>query len=313
MFVSATSQVNAIQLEHQRETLRSLSAFVILARELSFTRAAATLGVSQSALSYTIKTLEERLGVRLLIRTTRSVGLTEAGQRLLDAAGAHLDGIEQALAAVSAFRERPAGMVRIAASDHAADTVLHPVLAALLPDYPDVSVELVIDNAMTDIAAERCDAGVRLGEHLAHDMVAVRIGADQRMAVVASPTYLDAHGRPETPDGLIGHNCLALRLQTQGNIYAWEFEKAGKRVNVRPQGQLICNDPAQLLSYCLSGLGLACMQESYFEDAISAGRLERVLADWCGPFTGYYLYYPSRRQPTAAFKLILDALRRRAP
>lgn len=304
------SQVIAIPLESQRDTLRSLSAFVILARELNFTRAAATLGISQSALSYTIKVLEERLGVRLLIRTTRSVGLTEAGQRLMRAAGAHLDGIEEALAEVGELRERPAGTVRISASDHAADTVLHPALATLLPDYPDILVELVIDNALTDIASERCDAGIRLGEHLAQDMVAVRVGRDQHMAVVGSPAYLNSNGRPATPDELVRHNCLAFRLQTQGNIYAWEFEKGGKVVNVRPRGQLICNDPSQLLSYALSGLGLAFMQESYFDDAISAGRLERVLDDWCPPFTGYFLYYPSRRQPTAAFKVILDALRR---
>ncbi|RVO72941.1 LysR family transcriptional regulator [Sinorhizobium medicae] len=297
-------------IENQRDTVRDLTAFVAVARELSFTRAAAKLGVSQSALSYTIKSLEERLGVRLLTRTTRSVGLTEAGERLLGTAGLHLDGIEQALAGLSAFRGRPAGTVRIASSDHAAATVLGPVLARLLPSYPDVTVELVVDNAKTDIVTERCDAGVRLGEHLAHDMIAVRISPDQQMAVVATPTYLDQHGRPQTPDDLINLNCLAFRLETHGNIYAWEFEKDGKEVAVRPKGQIVCNDPDQITRFCLSGLGLACMQESYFPDALADGRLERVLEDWCPTFTGYYLYYPSRRQPTPAFTLILNALRR---
>jgi DNA-binding transcriptional LysR family regulator len=298
--------------ETQRENVRDLTAFVTAARELSFTRAAGKLGLSQASLSYTIKTLEERLGVRLLARTTRSVRLTEAGERLLNSAGAHLDGIEQALASLGSFRDRPAGMVRIAASDHAAATVLHPVLSRLLLDYPEITVELVIDNAMTDIVAERCDAGVRLGEHLAHDMIAARIGPDQRLAAVATPAYLATHGRPQIPDELMGHNCLAYRLETHGNIYAWEFEKDGKEVKVRPQGQLVSNDPDQITRFCLSGVGIACMQESYFTEGLGDGRLERVLEDWCPPFSGYYLYYPSRRQPTAAFTLVLEALRRNA-
>lgn len=299
-------------VENQRDTIRDLTAFVAVARALSFTRAAATLGVSQSALSYTIKGLEERLGVRLLTRTTRSVGLTEAGERLLASAGMHLDGIEQTLASLSSYRDRPAGMVRLAASDHAAATVLHPVLAGLLADYPEITIELVVDNGMTDIVTQRCDAGVRLGEHLAHDMIAARIGPEQRMAVVASPGYLANRGRPKVPDDLLAHNCLAYRLETQGNIYAWEFEKDGKEVNLRPHGQLVSNDPDQLLLFALSGLGIAFMQESYFTDAIDDGRLERVLEDWCPPFGGYHLYYPSRRQPTAVFTLVLEALRRDA-
>jgi DNA-binding transcriptional LysR family regulator len=299
-------------VENQRDTIRDLTAFVAVARELSFTRAAGKLGVSQSALSYTIKELEARLGVRLLTRTTRSVGLTEAGERLLGSAGLHLDGIEQALAGLTTYRDRPAGMVRLAASDHAAATVLQPVLAGLLPDYPEITVELVVDNAMTNIVTERCDAGVRLGEHLAHDMIATRIGPEQRLAVVATPGYFDSRGRPGSPDDLLTHNCLAYRLETHGNIYAWEFEKDGKEVNVRPQGQLVSNDPDQILLFALSGLGVACMQESYFTDALSNGRLERVLDDWCPGFGGYHLYYPSRRQPTAAFTLVLEALRRSA-
>lgn len=301
-----------MQTDNPGDSIRDLRAFVIVARELSFTRAAGKLGVSQSTLSYTIKMLEQRLGVRLLTRTTRSVGLTEAGERLLETAGVHLDGIKQALAGLGAFRARPAGVVRIAASDHAAATVLHPAMAKLLPDYPDVTVELVIDNAMTDIVTERCDAGIRLGEHLAHDMIAVRVGQDQRMAVVASPQYFSTHGRPKAPDELMSHNCLGYRLETRGNIYAWEFEKDGKEINVRPQGQFVSNDPDQITRFCLSGIGIACMQESYFEDAIADGRLERVLEDWCQSFSGYYLYYPSRRHPTAAFTLVLEALRQHA-
>jgi len=298
--------------DNQRDTIRDLTAFVAVARALSFTRAAARLGVSQSALSYTIKALEERLGVRLLTRTTRSVGLTEAGERLLASAGLHLDGIEQALAGLSSYRDRPAGTVRLAASDHAASSVLNPVFARLLPQYPEIKVELVIDNAMTDIVSERCDAGVRLGEHLAHDMIATRIGADQRMAVVATSAYFAEHGRPRTPEDLVAHNCLAYRLETRGNIYVWEFEKDGREVNVRPHGQLVSNDPDQLLFFALAGLGIACMQESYFAPALADGRLERVLEDWCPAFEGYYLYYPSRRLPTAAFTLVLDALRKEA-
>jgi DNA-binding transcriptional LysR family regulator len=298
--------------ENQRDTIRDLTAFVVVARELSFTRAAGKLGVSQSALSYTIKALEERLGIRLLTRTTRAVRLTEAGERLLGTAGVHLDGIEQALATLSTFRDRPSGTVRIASSDHAAATVLHPVLARLLPRYPEVTVELVVENGMTDIVAKRCDAGVRLGEHLAHEMIAARISPDQRMAVVATPAYFAKHGRPATPHDLKPHSLLAYRQETNGNLYSWELEKDGKKIEIRPEGQLVSNDPDQIARFCLSGLGIACMQESYFEEAIAQHRLERVLDDWCPPFAGYFLYYPSRRQPTAAFTLVLEALRRRA-
>lgn len=296
--------------ETSRETIRDLVMFVIVARELSFTRAAAQLGVSQTAVSYTIKGLEERLGVRLLTRTTRSVSLTEAGERLLQTAGAHLDGIDTALAGLSTLRDRPAGTVRIAASDHAADTILKPVLERLLPNYPEVTAEIVIDNAMTDIVAERCDAGIRLGEHLAEGMVAARVGPDIRMSVVAAPGYFARNGRPETPGDLTAHNCLALRLQTHGGIYSWEFEKGDQVVNVRPTGQIVSNLPAQILSYCLAGMGVACMPESYFAKYVENGRLERVLTEWCAPFGGYHIYYPSRRQQTQAFSLILGELRK---
>lgn len=299
-------------VEASRETVRDLVTFVVVARELSFTRAAARLGISQSALSYTIKCLEERLGVRLLTRTTRSVSLTEAGQRLLETAGQHLDGIDIALTNLTELRDKPAGTVRIAASDHAADTILRPVLRQIVKTYPDVTMEIVIDNAMTDIVAERCDAGIRLGEHLAEGMVAARVGPPIRMAVVATRSYFDKNGRPKTPDDLTAHNCLALRLQTHGGIYSWEFEQGKRSINIRPVGQIISNLPAQIVDYCLDGVGVACMPESYFASYIADGKLERVLSDWCAPFDGYYLYYPSRRQPTQAFNLVLSELRHAA-
>ncbi|MBO0144633.1 LysR family transcriptional regulator [Agrobacterium sp. Ap1] len=297
-------------IETSRETMRDLVMFVTVARELSFTRAAAHLGLSQTAVSYTIKALEERLGVRLLTRTTRSVSLTEAGERLLETTGAHLDGIDTALAGLSTLRDKPAGMVRIAASDHAADTILRPVLERILPHYPDVSAEIVIDNAMTDIAAERCDAGIRLGEHLADGMVAAKVGPDIRMAVVATPEYFSRRGHPTVPGDLTDHSCLALRLQTHGGIYSWEFEKDDQIVNIRPTGQIVSNLPAQIVSYCLSGMGVACMPESYFVEFLANGRLERVLDEWCAPFGGYHIYYPSRRQQTQAFSLILSEMRK---
>lgn len=297
-------------IETSRETIRDLVMFVLVARELSFTKAAAQLGVSQTAVSYTIKGLEERLGVRLLTRTTRSVSLTEAGERLLQTAGLHLDGIDTALASLSTLRDKPVGTVRIAASDHAADTILGPVLERLLPLYPEVTAEIVVDNAMTDIVAERCDAGIRLGEHLAEGMVAVRVGPDIRMAVVATPAYFEQHGRPEVPEDLTRLNCLALRLRTHGGIYSWEFERGEHQVNIRPVGQIVSNLPAQILNYSLAGVGVACMPESYFAPHLASGALERVLGDWCAPFDGYHIYYPSRRQQTLAFKLIINELRK---
>lgn len=298
--------------ENQRDSVRDLTAFVAVARELNFTRAAVRLGISQSALSYTIKMLEQRLGVRLLTRSTRSVGLTEAGQRLLDTAAGHLDGIDQALAGLASFRDQAAGTVRIAASDHAAATVLHPALGELLQHHPGIRFELLVDNGFTDIVSERCDAGIRLGEHLARDMVAARISPPQRMAVVASPAYFERYSQPQTPEDLTLHNCLGYRLETHGSIYAWEFEKSGKQINIRPQGQVVSNNPIEIKRFCLSGNGIACMQESYFTDEIADGRLQRVLEDWCESFDGYFIYYPSRRQPTAAFRLVLQELRRHA-
>ncbi|WP_443749848.1 LysR family transcriptional regulator [Asticcacaulis solisilvae] len=295
-----------------RETFSHLIAFQAVARERSFTRAAAQLGVSQSALSHTVRDLEERLGVRLLTRTTRSVAPTEAGERLLGTLTPHLDEIEAGLAAIGELREKPAGTIRITAGEHSAETYVWPVLAKLLPDYPDIHVEVSIDYGLTDIVAERFDAGVRSGEQVAKDMIAVRIGPDMRMAVVGSPAYFDGHPRPGIPQDLTAHRCINLRLPTRGGLYAWEFEKAGRELAVRVDGQLVFNTTPLILHAALDGMGLAYLPETRVQPYLDDGRLVRVLDDWCEPFAGYHLYYPSRRQNSAAFALVVDALRWRA-
>ena len=293
------------------ENLNDLMAFVAVAKERSFTRAAAQLGVSQSALSHTVRGLEERLGLRLLTRTTRSVAPTEAGERLLRAAGPRLEEIEAEMAALSELRDKPSGTIRITAHDHALRSVLWPALRTLLPDYPDVKVEIVIDYGLTDIVAERYDAGVRTGETVAKDMVAVRIGPDMRSAVVGAPSYFASRARPKTPQDLTAHACINLRLPTHGGLYAWEFEKGGREIRVRVEGQLVFNGTAPMLDAALAGLGLAYVPEDTVRTHIADGRLIRVLADWCPSYPGYHLYYPSRRQPTPAFALLVNALRYR--
>ncbi|MBY3413283.1 LysR family transcriptional regulator [Rhizobium laguerreae] len=295
-----------------RPVVNDLVAFLAVARAQSFTKAAGKLGVSQSALSHTIRGLEERLGLRLLTRTTRSVSPTEAGERLLVSIGPRLDEIESELAALSAFREKPAGTVRINAGEHAADAVLWPALEQLLPHYPDVNVEIIVDYGLTDIVAERYDAGVRLGEQVAKDMIAVRIGPDMRMAVVGAPTYFDSKPTPLTPQDLTDHSCINLRLPTYGSVYAWEFEKNGHELRVRVEGQLVFNNIALRLNAVLAGMGLAYMPEDLVEAHLANGRLVRVLEDWCPPFSGYHLYYPSRRHTSPAFALVVDALRHRS-
>ncbi|OAV50704.1 LysR family transcriptional regulator [Rhizobium sp. WYCCWR10014] len=295
-----------------RPAVNDLIAFLAVARAQSFTKAAGKLGVSQSALSHTIRGLEERLGLRLLTRTTRSVAPTEAGERLLVSIGPRLDEIESELAALSAFREKPAGTIRINAGEHAADAILWPALEKLLPDYPDINVEIIVDYGLTDIVAERYDAGVRLGEQVAKDMIAVRIGPDMRMAVVGAPAYFDNRPKPLTPQDLTDHNCINLRLPTYGSVYAWEFEKDGRELRVRVEGQLVFNNIALRLNAVLAGLGLAYMPENLVEAHLADGRLVRVLEDWCLPFSGYHLYYPSRRHTSPAFALVVDALRYRA-
>ncbi|NNH66685.1 MULTISPECIES: LysR family transcriptional regulator [Rhizobium] len=294
-----------------RPVVNDLIAFLAIARAQSFTKAAGKLGVSQSALSHTIRGLEERLGLRLLTRTTRSVAPTEAGERLLLSIGPRLDEIESELAALSALREKPAGTIRINAGEHAADAVLWPALETLLPDYPDVNVEIIVDYGLTDIVAERYDAGVRLGEQVAKDMIAVRIGPDMRMAVVGAPAYFDTRPKPMTPQDLTDHNCINLRLPTYGSVYAWEFEKDGRELRVRVEGQLVFNNIALRLNAVLAGMGLAYMPEDLVAAHIADGQLVRVLEDWCPPFSGYHLYYPSRRHTSPAFALVVDALRYR--
>jgi DNA-binding transcriptional LysR family regulator len=293
----------------QRGHLDDLLAFVAVGRERSFTKAAAKLGVSQSALSHTIRGLEARLGVRLLTRTTRSVSPTEAGERLLQTLGPRFEEIEAELAAVRELRDKPAGTFRVTATENAADTILVPKLAPLLRQYPDIKVEIMIDYGLTDIVAERYDAGVRSGEQVAKDMIAVRIGPDLRMAVVGALPYFRKRPEPRTPQDLIGHNCINLRLPTRGGLYAWEFEKDGRELRVRVDGQLTFNGASRMLNAALAGLGLAYVPESMVERDLAKGRLRRVLEDWCAPYSGYHLYYPSRRQPSAAFTLVVDALR----
>ena len=293
------------------ENLNDLMAFVAVAKERSFTRAAARLGVSQSALSHTVRGLEERLGLRLLTRTTRSVAPTEAGDRLLRVAGPRLDDIATEMAALSELRDKPSGTIRITAHDHALRSVLWPALQKLLPDYPDIKVEIVIDYGLTDIVAERYDAGVRTGEMVAKDMVAVRIGPDMRSAVVGAPSYFASRARPKTPQDLTAHACINLRLPTHGGLYAWEFEKGGREIRVRVEGQLVFNGTAPMLDAALAGFGLAYVPEDTVRTHIADGRLIRVLAEWCPSYPGYHLYYPSRRQPTPAFALLVNALRYR--
>ncbi len=293
------------------QDLNDLAAFLAVARERSFTRAAAKLGVSQSALSQTIRGLEARLGIRLLTRTTRSVAPTEAGERLLKTVGPHLEEIEAGLEALSELREKPAGAIRVTAGDHAIHSVLWPKLAKFLPNYPDIKVEIAIDYGLTDIVAERYDAGVRLGEQVAKDMIAVRIGPDVRFAMVGAKSYFAKRSPPKTPHDLITHNCINLRLPTYGGLYAWEFEKDGRELKVRVEGQLVFNGVFQVLDAALAGLGLAYVPEDLAEPYLARGRLIRALEDWCAPWSGYHLYYPSRRQSSPAFALLVDALRYR--
>jgi DNA-binding transcriptional LysR family regulator len=295
-----------------RENFSDLVAFLAVARERNFTRAAAKLGVSQSALSHTIRDLEARLGVRLLTRTTRSVSPTQAGERLLHTIGPRLDEIDAELAALSEFRDKPAGTIRITATDYAADTILLPKLAKFLRQYPDIKVEIIVDYGLTDIVAERYDAGVRAGEQVAKDMIAVRIGPDMRIAVVGAPAYFKNRSEPRKPQDLIGHNCINLRLPTHGGLYAWEFEKDRHELKVRVEGQLVFNGTFQMLNAALAGFGLAYVPEDLVLPHLRKGRLKRVLEDWCPPYPGYHLYYPSRRQSSAAFTLLVDALRYRA-
>lgn len=296
----------------QTENFNVLAAFVVVAKELSFTRAAAKLGVSQSALSQTIRGLEEQLGLRLLTRTTRSVAPTEAGRRLLETLAPRFDEIVQELGELSRLRDKPAGTIRINAGEHPALSVLQPALRGFLLDNTDLRVEVIVDYGLTDIVAQGYDAGVRLGEQVAKDMIAVRIGPDLRMAVVGSPDYFARHPIPHTPQDLTAHNCIGIRLPTYGGIFPWEFDKDGHELNVRIEGQLVFNNLSLRLNSALDGLGLAYLPEDQVLSHVEQGRLVRVLEDWCGPFPGYHLYYPSRRHASPAFALLVETLRYRS-
>lgn len=288
-----------------------LAAFAAVAKARSFTRAGAKLGVSPSALSQTVKGLESRLGLRLLTRTTRSVAPTEAGERLLQTIAPRFEEIEQALSELGDLRERPAGTIRITAGEHAVYSVLQPGLERLLPDYPDINVEIIADNGMIDIVAQGFDAGVRLGEQVARDMIAQRIGPDLRMAVVGAPAYFKRHPPPTTPQDLTSHNCINMRLPTHGGLFAWEFERDGREVNVRVSGQLVFNSLRPRLESALQGLGLAYMPEDVAAPHVASGALVSVLDDWHPTFPGYHLYYPSRRHASPAFSVLIEALRYR--
>lgn len=292
------------------DNISELQAFVAVATDLSFTRAAARLGIGHSSLSRTIRNLEEQIGVRLLTRTTRSVSLTEAGERLLGKIGPRLEEIAAELKSLSDLRDTPSGTVRITCPDQAVDSVW-PRLMSVVSSYPEINVELFADNSFTDIAAERFDAGVRIGESLEKDMIAVRIGPDLKAAAVASPAYFEQHPRPVTPQDLIGHNCINLRLSTRGELYAWEFEKDGRSVRIRVHGQLIFNTVKPMVEAATAGLGLAYVPEDSVRELIETAKLVSVLEDWCQPVSGLHLYYPNRRQNSSAFQIVVEALRYR--
>ena len=293
----------------RRENLNDVIAFLAVAQAKSFTKAAAQLGVSQSALSHTIRSLESRMGVRLLTRTTRSVAPTQAGERLLTAVGPRFEEIRAELAALSELRDKPTGTVRITAGLHATETILWPRLQPILKKHPDIHVEITVDYGLTNIVVDRFDAGVRLGEQVAKDMIAVRIGPDFRMAVVAAPSYFSNRAEPRTPQELTGHNCINLRLPTYGGLYAWEFERGEREIKVRVDGQLVFNSSRQILDAALAGFGVAYLPEDTVAPHLERGRLKSVLERWCAPFPGYHVYYPNRRQSSPALALVVDALR----
>jgi DNA-binding transcriptional LysR family regulator len=294
-----------------RENMNDLLVFLAVARERSFTRAAARLGVSQSALSHTVRNLEARLGLRLLMRTTRSVSPTEAGERLLRTIGPRLEEIDAELLSLGELRDRPSGTIRLTASDYALKQLLWPKLQRFLPAYPEVKVEVITENALSDIVEQRYDAGIRFGEQVAKDMISVRIGPDVRFAVVGTPSYFEGRTVPEVPADLLAHNCINLRFQSSGGLYPWEFEKGAHELKVRVDGQCVFSSIFGILDAALAGLGLAHMPEELALPHIAEGRLRRVLEDWCPYWSGFHIYYPSSRQSSAAFVLLIDALRHR--
>jgi DNA-binding transcriptional LysR family regulator len=294
-----------------RENYNDLQAFLVVAQRRSFTKAAAQLGVSPSALSHSMRGLEERLGIRLLTRTTRSVSVTEAGERLLRNVGPHFEEVEAELAALSELRQKPSGTIRITAGDHAAVMLLWPKLSRVLEKHPDVKVEINIEGGLIDIAAQRFDAGVRLGEQVAKDMVSVRIGPDLRFAVVGTKSYFAKRAPPKTPQDLVAHSCINLRLPTHGGLWPWEFERNGRELKVRVDGQLTFNNIFQVRDAALAGFGLAYIPEDIARPYVAKGQLLWVLDEWSPPWSGYHLYYPSRRQASPALALIVETLRHR--
>ncbi|MPS69244.1 MAG: LysR family transcriptional regulator [Novosphingobium sp.] len=289
--------------------LNQLAWFQAVAEEHSFTRAAAKLGISQSTLSHAIRQLEERMGIRLLSRTTRSVATTIAGERLLQTIAPRIGEIEDEIATLMTFRDKPSGSIRLTLSDHALESVVWPKLKPVLSAYPDISVELILDSTFRNIVEEGFDAGVRLGEAVEKDMIAVRIGPDWRLVAVASPSYLDAHGAPEHPHELVGHVCINMRHESAGGLYAWEFEKDGQALRVRVSGQVTFNNSYAMIDAAVSGYGIAYVPENIVEQHVASGALVQILDDWSPLFDGYFLYYPSRRQNLPAFKIVVDALR----
>jgi DNA-binding transcriptional LysR family regulator len=295
----------------KRDELGDLVAFLTVAEERSFTRAAAQLGTSQSSLSHTVRRVEERMGVRLLTRTTRNVVPTEAGEQLMETLRPAFNDIRGRIDALSAMRHQPGGNIRITSSRHAAETILMPAVKRLMGDYPDINVEISVDQRFVDLVAERFDAGVRLGESIEKDMIAVRIGPELRMMVAGSPDYFKHHPVPKTPHELTEHNCINLRLPTLGGLYTWEFEHEGRPLNVRVEGQFVCNDVPMIIDAALDGLGLTCLPDDHLGPLVEQGKLVQVLGEWCAPFPGYHLYYPSRRLASPAFALLIDAIRHR--
>ncbi len=294
-----------------RENFNDLLWFLVVAEERSFTKAAAKIGITQSTLSHTIKRLETHMGLRLLARTTRSVSTTEAGERLRQSLAPRIAEIETDIAALTAYRDSPSGTVRITVSDHALETLIWPKLRPVLLDYPDIKVEFSRDNGLRNIVEEGFDAGVRLGETVEKDMVAVRIGPDWRLVAIGSPNYFHQHGSPETPQELVRHNCMGLRLTSGGGFYAWEFHKDGRDVRMRVDGQLAFNSTLPMVDAAIAGYGIAYVPEDLVADPVAAGRLQIVLDDWSPKFSGYFLYYPSSRQNAPAFKVVVEALRYR--
>lgn len=296
----------------KRDELGDLVAFLTVAEERSFTRAAALLATSQSSLSHTVRRLEERMGVRLLVRTTRSVAPTEAGDQLVETLRPAFSDIRNRMDELTALRQKPAGTIRITSSHHPAETILLPAAKRLMKEYPELKIEIAVEQKFVDLVTDRYDAGVRLGEEVEKDMIAVRIGPEMQMVVAGSPRYFERFGVPQTPHDLTQHVCINLRLPTLGGLYAWEFERDGRPLNVRVEGQFICNDVRMIIDAAVDGLGLTCLPNDYLDSLVAEGKVVRVLEDWCPPFPGYHLYYPSRRLASPAFALFVDLLRYKA-